>query len=153
MLSSATKVCAQYSLCSCWILRRGCFNRLIWSFTSSLITAVRWAGLRKPRPSAPQEHDVTIGTTIYGQPALLIWTMTSNLIFLLRTWSLGVIPYFRSEWRERHNNPNVKQQPSEERLRPEFLIMVRINLRSEPCLGPIWSRQRGRFTVFMMQRY
>lgn len=139
-------------LCFWWILRRVCFNRLIWSFTPSLITAVRWAGLRWPRPTASQKRDVTAGTTIYGQPALLIWTLTSNLIFLPRTWSLGVIPYFHSEWRKRHNNPNLKQQPSEERLRPEFLNMVRMNLRSEPRLGLIWSRQNFRLRLYLWSR-
>ena len=55
IFSSARKVGAQHSFGSCRILCRVCFNRLICSLTPSLITAVRWAGLRRPRPKCSTE--------------------------------------------------------------------------------------------------
>lgn len=79
------------------------------SFTCSLITAVWEAGSVWPRPVFRRGKTTSDAEQPYmACPALLIWALTSTLIFLLRTWLFGVIPCFCAEWRyAESNNPHT----------------------------------------------
>lgn len=153
MWSSATKVCAQYSFCSCWILRRGCFNRLL-EFHFFIDNSCKVGGATKAAPKCSTEtwrhsrnhHIWTAGTPHMDNDVKPDFPTTHVVV--------GGYPLF-SFWMTWET-----QQPKRETTALRGKIEARIPYygQNEPAFWTMFrphleQTARSLQTVFMIQRY